>query len=99
MATPPGKFQQEKPMPIGGFVVNVDTHEMDMVISRLNSFKDEVEVYGSDDRGNIVVVISTDTSSQMESITQQIKAIEGVLTVGLTYLHVEDEVKKMINNN
>ncbi len=81
-------------MPIGGFVVMADPKEIDSVLIKLKR-KDFVEVYGSDQKGNIVIVIDTKTSDDMEDIVKEISLITGVLSVGLTYLHAEDEVEKI----
>ncbi len=81
-------------MPIGGFVVMVDPKEQDLVVKKLKH-KDFVEVYGSDKKGNIVIVIDTHSSDEMEDIVKEISLISGVLSVGLTYLHAEDEVERI----
>ena len=81
-------------MPIGGFVVMADTNELDSVVLNLKS-RDSVEVFGADKNGNIVVVIYTETSDDMEDIVKDISLIRGVFSVGLTYLYAEDEVKRI----
>jgi nitrate reductase NapAB chaperone NapD len=81
-------------MPIGGFVINIDPTFKEKVLLELEKLEG-VEIYGSDSRGNIVAVIDSETSEEMESSVEKISAINGVLTVGLTYLHAEDEVEKI----
>lgn len=81
-------------MPIGGFVINIDPTFKEKVLQELEKLEG-VEIYGSDSRGNIVAVIDSETSEEMESSVEKISAINGVLTVGLTYLHAEDEVEKI----
>ena len=81
-------------MPIGGFVINIDPTFKEKVLQELEKLEG-VEIYGSDSRGNIIAVIDSETSEEMESSVEKISAINGVLTVGLTYLHAEDEVEKI----
>ncbi len=81
-------------MPIGGFVINIDPTFKEKVLLELEKLEG-VEIYGSDSRGNIIAVIDSETSEEMESSVEKISAINGVLTVGLTYLHAEDEVEKI----
>ncbi|PXF59745.1 MAG: hypothetical protein C4B58_02700 [Deltaproteobacteria bacterium] len=81
-------------MPIGGFVINIDPTSKEKVLQELEKLEG-VEIYGSDSKGNIVAVIDSETSEEMESSVEKISAINGVLTVGLTYLHAEDEVEKI----
>lgn len=80
-------------MPIGGFVVHVDPKELDTALGEIRDFP-YVEVHGADDEGNVVVVIDTPLADQMEDVTSDIQKIEGVLSVGLTYFHAEDEIEK-----
>ena len=81
-------------MPIGGFVVSALPQDTEQVIEKLKSMSG-ITIYGSDEKGNIVVVIESETSDDMEEVVEKIKKIEGVLTVGLAYLHFEDEVEKI----
>ena len=81
-------------MPIGGFVINIDPTFKEKVLQEFEKLEG-VEIYGSDSRGNIIAVIDSETSEEMESSVEKISAINGVLTVGLTYLHAEDEVEKI----
>ena len=77
-------------MPIGGFVVTVLSDMIEKVSDKLTGLRG-VDVHGSDKQGNIIVVVETKTSKEMEKMVNDMQAIEGVLTVGLTYLNVEDE--------
>lgn len=83
-------------MPIGGFVVTVLTDQMDRVRDDLRSMAGcDVydEIGGSASRNNsIVITLEAATSEELESLVEEIKRIEGVLTVDLAYLNIEDEV-------
>jgi len=79
-------------MPIGGFIVNVHPEDIKNSISALRKITG-LEVYGSDDKGNVVVVIEARTSKDIEKIVDEIKNIPTVLNIGLTYLNVEDEIE------
>ena len=81
-------------MPIGGFVVNVHPDFIQTALENLVKFEG-LEIHGSDDKGNVVVVLETDTSEQMEEMVKSIMAIDQVLSVGLTYFNAEDEVEKI----
>jgi len=81
-------------MPIGGFVITMDTATQDAVLSQFATFP-SVEVHGVDNEGNAVVVIDTETSDEMEQITKQLQKIDGVITLGVTYFHAEDEIEKI----
>lgn len=78
-------------MPIGGFIVNAQPEFVSDVAGQLKNI-DDVEVHGFDNDGNIVAVIDSVTSDVMEAQVKKIEAIEPVLTVGVAYLHAEDEV-------
>ncbi|MEN8140697.1 MAG: chaperone NapD [Thermodesulfobacteriota bacterium] len=77
-------------MPIGGFVINVDVEEMEQLLPSLAAMEG-VEVHGHDEQGNVVAVIDCQDSGEMEGIVKKINGLTGVLSVGLTYLNVEDE--------
>ncbi len=81
-------------MPIGGFVVYTKPQKTKEVLRWLSS-RPEVEVYGHDEAGHVIVVLETETSEQMEDLVQIISQRPGVLHCDLAYLHGEDEVKKI----
>lgn len=81
-------------MPIGGFIVNAQPEFVSEVAGKLNLI-DDVEVHGFDDSGNIVAVIDSVTSDVMEAQVKKIESLEPVLTVGVAYLHAEDEIDKI----
>ncbi len=81
-------------MPIGGFVITIDTSVQDDVLSRFAEIP-AIEVHGVDPEGNAVVVIDTDSSDEMEQITRDVQKIDGVLALGVTYFHAEDEIEKI----
>ncbi len=81
-------------MPIGGFVVNVHPDTIDAAIEALKTVEG-LEIHGSDERGNVVVVLESETSEQMEEMVRSLMAMEQVLNVGLTYFNAEDEVEKI----
>jgi nitrate reductase NapAB chaperone NapD len=56
-----------------------------------------VEVHGDDEKGNIVAVLETQSSEEMETIIDRISKDQNVLHVGLTYLNTEDEAERMAN--
>lgn len=81
-------------MPIGGFVVTIDTRVQDNVLSQFAKIP-AVEFHAVDAEGNCVVVIDTQTSDEMEQITRQLQKIDGVIALGVTYFHAEDEIEKI----
>ncbi len=81
-------------MPIGGFVVNILPEQRKTVLKALAPYP-EVEVYGDDQRGHLIVVIETESSEEMEALVERLSQIEGVINFDLAYLHGEDEVKKI----
>ncbi|MBW2185924.1 MAG: chaperone NapD [Deltaproteobacteria bacterium] len=81
-------------MPIGGFIVNAQPEFVSDVAGQLNLI-DDVEVHGFDDSGNIIAVIDSVTSEEMEAKVATIEKIDPVLTVGVAYLHAEDEIEKI----
>lgn len=83
-------------MPIGGFIINIDPENSIEALETLSSVS-HLEVHGSDDKGNIVAVIDTETSREMQDIVDDLNKFEFVLTVGLTYINVEDEGESVSN--
>ncbi len=81
-------------MPIGGFVVNVHPDSIESALASLRRIEG-LEIHGSDEKGNVVVVLESETSEQMEEMVRTIMAQQHVLTVGLTYFNAEDEVEKI----
>ncbi len=81
-------------MPIGGFVISAIPDKREKIIEKLKEIP-EIEVYGSDERGNIIAVIESETSEEMEKLIDEIKGWQDILSIGLSYLHFEDEVDKI----
>lgn len=81
-------------MPIGGFVIRIETAARREALRRLGVMK-EVEVHGADERGNVVAVLECETSERMERLTREIGAVDGVLAVDLVYIHAQDEVERI----
>ncbi len=79
-------------MPVGGFVINVDPEKIDESIKRLKSLSG-IEIHGLDDKGNVVAVLESSTSQEMEGMVKEIMKIETVFSVGLTYFNAEDEIE------
>ncbi len=81
-------------MPIGGFVIQFDTSVREEVRGQLGAMA-EVELHGDDKEGNMVAVLECATSQRMEEVVEAIGAVSGVRTVGLVYVHAEDEVDRI----
>ncbi len=81
-------------MPIGGVVISTVSEKTELVLKGLASLQ-EVEVHGVDEAGNIVAVLDTRTSEEMETIIDRMNKDTHVLTVGMTYLNTEDEAEQM----
>jgi len=81
-------------MPIGGFIITHAPADREAVRTKLAGFP-ALEIYGEDERGNIVAVIDTDTSDEMDAMVHRLEAIEEVLSVGLAYLNAEDEIERI----
>ena len=84
-------------MPVGGFVITVDPEVRDDIVTELEA-RSGVSLYGSDEQGNVVAVLESDSSKEMEKMTKSIQKIDGVLSLGMTYLNVEDEVAERDEN-
>jgi nitrate reductase NapAB chaperone NapD len=81
-------------MPISGVVIaSMPTAKAEVL--RALAANPAVEVYGDDEQGNIVAVLETTTSGDMEKLIDRIGRKPGVLQVGLTYLNTEDEAERM----
>ena len=81
-------------MVIAGFVVQCQPESQQDTVTALEAIR-EVEVFGADEKGNIVTVIDVDSSDALEKIVKRMEKLEQVLTVGLTYLNMEDEAEKI----
>lgn len=81
-------------MPIGGFVITHAPGQRDAALAHLEGI-DAIEVHGTDEDGNIVAVMDTETSPEMDEIVLALQRNDLFLTVGLAYLHAEDEVEAM----
>ena len=81
-------------MPISGVVITSRPTEKNEVLECLAVFA-EVEVHGDDEKGNIVAVLETESSEEMEKIIDRISKDQNVLHLGLTYLNTEDEAERM----
>ena len=55
----------------------------------------ELEIHGADEKGNIVAVIDSQSSEDMEKLIDTINKHEHILNVGMTYLNTEDEAERM----
>ena len=53
----------------------------------------------SDEKGNIVAVLDTRTTKEMQKIVDELNAMACVLSVGMTYINVEDEAEEDIKNS
>lgn len=81
-------------MPIGGFVITIDLNSKEEILAGFAEYP-QVEVHGVDEKGSAVVVIDSETSDEMEQLTSQLQTIDGVLSLGATYLNAEDEIEKI----
>lgn len=81
-------------MPISGVVITSRMADKKIVLTSLSRIP-EVEVHGDDDKGNIVAVLETESSEEMEKLIDRINKDKAVLHVGLTYLNTEDEADRM----
>lgn len=81
-------------MVIAGFVVQCQPHSQQDTVVALEALG-QVEVFGADEKGNIVTVVDAESSADLEKIVKKMESLEQVLTVGLTYLNMEDEAEKI----
>ncbi len=81
-------------MPISGVVITTRPTEKVAVMQSLTAIA-ELEIFGDDQKGNIVAVLETGSSEEMEKIMDRISKDTLVLHVGLTYLNTEDEAERM----
>jgi len=81
-------------MPISGVVITCRAEATKTVLADLTHYQ-SLEIHGSDEQGNIVAVIDSESSETMETIIDTINQHEDVLNVGMTYLNTEDEAEQM----
>jgi len=81
-------------MVIAGFVVQCQPESQQDTVAALEAIG-QVEVFGADEKGNIVTVVDADSSADLEKIVKRMEKLDQVLTVGLTYLNMEDETGKI----
>lgn len=81
-------------MPISGVVITSRPLDKAQALQSLSGFA-EVEVYGVDDMGNIIAVLETRSSEEMERLIDRISKDKHVLHVGLAYLNTEDEAERL----
>ncbi len=85
-------------MPIGGFVVSFLPDKAHEVIGSLRDIRGcEVHEAIEEKADSAVVVLEAKTSGDIEDMVEGIKAIDGVLSVDLAYLNIEDEIKENKN--
>jgi nitrate reductase NapD len=77
-------------MPISGVVISSRPQDKTDVLLTLAAMP-AVEVFGDDEQGNIVAVLETASSEDMQNLIDRISKDQMVLNVGLTYLNTEDE--------
>ncbi len=78
-------------MPIGGFVIAVTPSKGQQAVRALSAL-DGVEVYGAGGDGEVIAVLETRTSKDMEQLVDRISAMDFVASVSLAYLNAEDEM-------
>jgi len=81
-------------MPIGGFVIHIDPAQKAGALQQLGEIS-ELEIFAADDKGQVVAVLDTETSAEMETLVNKMEKMDSVLSVGLTYFHAEDESDKI----
>jgi len=79
-------------MAVAGLLLKAKQEKERDVVKSLKEMKG-VEVHAFE-KGDIVVVIETDTGRGIEEITEKIRNISGVLGVFPTYIHYEDEFER-----
>lgn len=81
-------------MVIGGFVVQCLPEERTAVVEQLSSLQG-LEVYGTDEKGNVVAVVEADSSDDLGEMVKLMEKTESVLNVGMTYMNMEDEAEQI----
>ncbi len=81
-------------MVIAGFVIQCQPQSLQDTVAALEAIG-QVEVFGADEKGNIITVVDAESSADLEKIVKKMEKLEQVLTVGLTYLNMEDEAEQI----
>ena len=81
-------------MPIGGIVISGRPGDENNIAESVSALSG-LEVHGTDSDGNVVAVLDTASSEEMEKLIDRINKHEKVLNVGLTYLNTEDEAEQL----
>jgi len=81
-------------MPIGGFVITCDPADRGVVTEKISVVAVSLKKK-SDEKGNIIAVIDTATSDEMDDLVKAISKMDEVLSVGLAYLNAEDEIGRI----
>ncbi len=76
-------------MPIAGLAVLVKPDRTDAVREILSSMEC-VEVYGADDKGNLIVVLDCASTEQMREVEKNLRQVDGVVNVAGVYYNFED---------
>nr|WP_320012104.1 chaperone NapD [uncultured Desulfobulbus sp.] len=76
-------------MPICGVVITAQPEHLDAACAFLRTMA-EVEVHGTDGKGNIVAVFDTKNSEAMEHVIKTVNACPFILHAGITYINMED---------
>ena len=79
-------------MPIAGLAVTVVREEENDVRKALSAI-DGVEVYGSDGKGNLIVVLDCRTEDELKLLERRVSEVDGVVTVSAAYYNFEDLVE------
>jgi nitrate reductase NapD len=77
-------------MPVSGCVISIDMSQSDKVVAKLKAC-DDVTLYGEDDKGNLIAVLESETSKALEKRVEELQAMEGILSLGMAYINIEDE--------
>jgi nitrate reductase NapAB chaperone NapD len=77
-------------MAIMGFLVHALQEDVDAVEEKINAMP-EMTTYGIH-QGQYVVVVAEAISDRIEAVVEQVKQLDGVLTIYTTYLTIEDEM-------
>jgi len=77
-------------MAIMGFLVHTLREDVDAVEKKITAMP-EMTTYGIH-QGQYVVVVAEAISDRIEAVVEQVKELDGVLTIYTTYLTIEDEM-------